>query len=386
MKKILPLLSLFVALVIALTACSQPAAPAPAATQAPAAKPAEKPVEKAAEKPAAPAPTAQPAAQPAAKPAEKPAAAAPVQTIEWKAVAGWAKGILFRTYWVEPFIDRVAKETNGQLKMTLVGPEAWPTFEQVKAVRDGAFDITFSTPAFYEDMMPGAFAANLVYAPAKERRDKGMFAAFEKEYAKKVNSKYIVEFAMGAQNHIFTKPKVTKIEDFRGMKLRSARGYDPMMVGLGASPTDVSVEETLPALERGVVQGLMFPGVPFTAMKYHEYTKYVIFPGLGEVIITGMVNQNSWSKLPKNVQDAVEKAARDTETELRPGYIKLYEEEVQKMLASGMEKVTLSDADSAKYLDLLVDEYMKQMFVPRSPEFATEMKAILAKFPKLSAR
>lgn len=341
MRKILPLLSALVALVVAVSACAQPAEKVPT---------------------------------------EKPAA--PAKTIEWKAVTGWAKGFPLRTLVVETFIERVEKESNGELKISLVGPEAWPTFEQVKALRDGAFDLAFSTPAFYEDLMPGGFAANLAYATPKQRREAGLFAAFDQEYQKKLNAKYLVEWALGAQNHIYTKARVAKLEDFRGLKLRSARGFDPLMVALGSAPTNVSVEETLPALERGVVDGLLFPGFPFMALRYNEYTKYIIYPGLGETLITGMVNLNSWNKLPKHLQDLLQRVAVEEEMEKRAVIADLYDKEVQKMLASGMEKVVLSEPDAKKYLELLVEEYFKNMVMNRSPEFGTQLRQILEKLPK----
>ena len=353
------LISVLVGLAVVFSACSQAAPPAPAAP----------PAQKAAEAP---------------KPAEqKPAAAAPAVTVQWKAISGFAANYNLRKIITEPFIDEVEKQSQGQLKMSLVGPEAWPVFEQAKALREGAFDIMISTPAYYEDAIPGASVLNVNAVTPKQRRELGQIAVFDELYQKVGNAKFLANFSFATPNHMYLRnKKIATLDDVKGLKFGSVGYYAPMIVALGMQPVTLAVPEIVPALEKGIVDGMMYPGTGVIDQKYHEQLKYIVYPGIGDAMFVAMVNLDSWNKLPKNLQTLLEGIAEKMEMEKMVEVNKLYLAEQKAMFDYGMEKITLSDADTTKFKNALYEEYFKEIVLKRDPVLGGKLKQVSDKLPK----
>ena len=109
---------------------------------------------------------------------------------------------------------------------------------------------------------------------------------------------------------VVSKKPIQSLADFKGQKIRvfaTPLQIEPMK-SLGASPVPMALNEVMPALQSGNIDGLL-AGIPvLTAMKFYDAAKAVteIHPGI--VISTVVVNRKWFDALPADVQRAIEDA------------------------------------------------------------------------------
>jgi TRAP-type transport system periplasmic protein len=158
---------------------------------------------------------------------------------------------------------------------------------------------------------------------------------------------------------IFTKPKpINSLADMKGLKIRvpEAQTYVRCMQLLGANPTPIAWGELYTALETGVVQGFENKCEAAFNAKLHEQTKYAAYTGHIFVLNPLMVSERWLTTLPKDLQQAVLDAARESLTWQRaeaPASEKSYE---QKMKDAG---VTFTSPDAAP-LRAAVEPFYKE--------------------------
>ena len=109
---------------------------------------------------------------------------------------------------------------------------------------------------------------------------------------------------------VLSKKPIEKLADFKGQKIRvfaTPLQIEPMKL-LGAAPVPMPLNEVMPALQSGNIDGLL-AGIPvLTAMKFFDAAKTVteIHPGI--VVSTVVVNRKWFDSLPADLQRAIEEA------------------------------------------------------------------------------
>ncbi len=104
------------------------------------------------------------------------------------------------------------------------------------------------------------------------------------------------------------KTAVQKMADLKGMKLRSHGPTAEMLKCLGATPLAFPMPELYQSLQKGVVQGSVFPIEAAKGWKLAEVTKKhitcrPITYSLGFFVV---MNKNKWNSLPPDVQKVIE--------------------------------------------------------------------------------
>lgn len=159
-------------------------------------------------------------------------------------------------------------------------------------------------------------------------------AVMEKALEQKANTKFIGWLAYPARGPLTVRP-VEKLEDWKGLKVRAHSEWcSYWLKAMGASPVVMSSGEVYQALQRKTIDGVISGGTSYLQRKQHEVAKYGvdnIF--LAEGIFAIVVNKDVWAKLPKDVQDAMLKAAGETTAWSRREAQK-EEEDAWKKLAS----------------------------------------------------
>jgi tripartite ATP-independent transporter DctP family solute receptor len=114
---------------------------------------------------------------------------------------------------------------------------------------------------------------------------------------------------------IFTKTKaINSLADMKGLKIRvpEAQTYVRCMQLLGANPTPVAWGELYTALETGVVQGFENKCEAAFNAKLHEQTKFAAYTGHIFVLNPLMCSDRWFGGLPKDVQQIVLDAAKES--------------------------------------------------------------------------
>lgn len=302
---------------------------------------------------------------------------AAAKTIEWKAASGWPQGVFTRNMH-DYFIDLVAKESKGELKISLAGPESWPSAEQPAALAKGAFDLVFTTAGYYERVVPGVGSTNYAWGTAQEKRAAGLFDLFDKTHKTKINARYLLEFSLGPFQTFLSKP-VAKLEDFRGLRIRSVPSFHPMINAFGATAVWMPDAEAIDGLRMGVIDGAQTAAIQITPLGYHEVTKYVVNPPIAFATSNALVNLDSYNKLPKHLQKLLDELSLQMELHAAKVLEKEMELELGKWKTAGLQQVVLPEEEGAKMISVARETYLDNMVKPRAPEFIGEVRPILEK-------
>jgi len=151
------------------------------------------------------------------------------------------------------WVDEVNKRGKGIVQITVVGPEAVPTFEQWNAVKSGVVDMHSGPPAYYVGTMVEGEAAILADIPVSAQRKNGALDYLNKLHNEKMNVWLLTAYADGVSFHVYTtKPHKAGDKPFDGFRLRSTPNFKRFFEDLGAQTITLPPGEVFTALERNV--------------------------------------------------------------------------------------------------------------------------------------
>jgi len=245
------------------------------------------------------------------------------------------------------FAEKVKTATNGELELVVSsgGALGYKGPELLKVVRDGLVPVS--------DMLISGVAGDekifqIVTLPFLVRDFKELKIlidmsrpAFDKAAAK-WNQK-ILYIAPWPGAGLWTKKKITTVEDLKGLKTRT---YDKngalVMDAVGATPLALPFSEVYTSLQTGVIDSVMTSTPTAVDAKFWEVLKY--YEPLNITIATDMVTVNlkSFQKLPKAQQDALVKAGKEMDTIMWDRVVKWDKDMEAISNKNGIETVTPS--------------------------------------------
>ncbi len=264
------------------------------------------------------------------------------------------------------WIDRVNNELKGVLKINWVGgPEVMAPFNQPEAIRKGIFQLGFIPAAYYNGILPEADAICLSKLDFKQEREKGGLHDYMVEQHKKINMMFLGTWLYDPF-YLYTKKPINKLEDLKGLKLRTAAKYDKMMKKLGIVPVTIEFGETYTGLQRGVVEGFGWPTIGPREWGWFENIKFVVdIPFYTRQNTFFLMNLDSWNKLPQEAQQKIQDITIRFEPEMKAFFEKAIDTEKKEMEKLGVKRIKLSDEDTKKYLEAadnsLWEDYEKKI-------------------------
>jgi TRAP-type C4-dicarboxylate transport system substrate-binding protein len=216
------------------------------------------------------------------------------------------------------FPEIIKKRTNGRLELTVYPAGALcPVPQMLDSAGAGMFDSMLACGAYWQGALPvGGPETGL---PMSFRNNDDIYNIFwdlgaedlmKKVYARH-NVYYLTVLAMGGGG-VSTKKPIQKIEDYKGLKIRGVGSYMDFLAKLGASPVFLPMDEIYMAVSLGTVDGLFTAWTSQVGLKLYEVTTHMALPELYPTYTNHiLVNMNSWKKLPKDLQQTVQAAARE---------------------------------------------------------------------------
>ena len=278
---------------------------------------------------------------------------------------------------VPMFIEKVNARTEGRVKIDWVGgPEVIGTFDQVHALKAGTIDMILYYPFGYmKSVMPESWCKGLTRLAEWEERETGAYDLWCEIFEKRVNAKYLGRFHSLLPFTVFTNKKIEKVSDFKGLKMRVMPLYIPFLKALGASPVTIPPSEIYTSMERGVVDGFMWPNVGMASFGLQEVTKYQLRPGVFQMEPATMINLDTWKKIPKEAQETIISVMKDMEyiASMRNELIEKKEEAIRA--EAGMEDLVLPPAEAEKFKKICYDETWKYV-TEMAPEYAPRLREL----------
>jgi TRAP-type mannitol/chloroaromatic compound transport system substrate-binding protein len=220
------------------------------------------------------------------------------------------------------FADSVRACSGGRLDIKVFPTGAIvPAMEIFEATSKGTLDAFHSWPGYWK----GRSEAFVAYASVPfgldvegyniwyyERGGKAMFDELYGRYN-------LVPFFcgnVGQELGLHSNKKSVKLDDFKGMKIRTVGWYMDILTKMGASVTPLPGPEIYLALERGIVDACEFSSPAGNIPSgFHEITKYVIEPGVHQPSCQFDVvfNKAKYDALPDDLKAIIEIAAKETQ-------------------------------------------------------------------------
>jgi len=266
------------------------------------------------------------------------------EKFRWKMVMPWSKGLLFYDV-AQHFADSVKLASGGRLDIKLFSAgELVGAMESFDAVSKGQADIGHDWPGYWKGKNEAFVAfASVPMGLDTEGYNIWLYERGGKELMQELYGRYNL-FALpggnvGQELGLFSNKKASKIEDFKGMRVRTAGWYMDILTNIGASVTPLPGGEVYLALERGVIDAAEFsvPAIDYP-MGFDDITKYVIQPGVHQPSCQSafFINQDSYNKLPADLKWIIDIAAKETQLwsttwaeNLNAKAIKMFKEKVE---------------------------------------------------------
>ena len=273
------------------------------------------------------------------------------------------------------WVDTVNQSLKDKLRVNYVGgPEVIGRFQQQNAVRTGVLDMTFSVTADFQDELPEVQAFVLSRISPAEERKSGFYDMMVQSF-EKVNGRYIGRLQIGGF-YLWTKKKPEKLDDLKGLKMRTAALYDKMMRELGMVPVTMNQPDVYTALEQGTVDGLGWPTFGVRSAGWTRHVKNVIdLPFYGSSNVIALMNLDRWKKLPPDVQQRLLEVTAEFEPNM-VAYFKGEEEKEWKELDKQVTRVKFSEAENKKYLDTAYEIEWATIAKRISPEMVAKLRKV----------
>ena len=212
----------------------------------------------------------------------------------------------------EQWSKEIEKRTNGRVKINYFpGGTLTPPVQTYDSVVRGIADIGFSLMGFNRGKFPLSEVIDLPlgcktgYIATK--MENAYFNKFKPKEFDEVKVMYLSGYGPSFINT--SKKPINKVEDLKGLKIRSTGLTAKILQVLGAAPVGMPMNETYDAISRGVAEGVICPIEAMKGWKLADVIDYV-----NEVYGTSqtagfyvVMNKGKWNALPKDIQQTVEK-------------------------------------------------------------------------------
>src|SRR6266545_7452827 len=209
-----------------------------------------------------------------------------------------------------PWAKMLEEKSGGRLKVVIYpGATLGKPADHYDLVVNGIADLAFTSPGY----TPGRFPLiSVTELPMLFKSGKGasqaawsLFDKYLKAEFKDVKMLWIWVHPPG-HFHLAKKP-VQKLEDLAGLKIRAATPMLTTMVKtLGAIPVSIPAPDTYTALERGTVDGTIFPWEAISSFKLAEVLKHHAAVSLYVAPLFTFMNQKKYDSLPPDLRKIID--------------------------------------------------------------------------------
>jgi TRAP-type C4-dicarboxylate transport system substrate-binding protein len=211
----------------------------------------------------------------------------------------------------EAWCKEVEARTNGQVVVDYFPGQTLTKARQVyDGVVEGLSDVGFSVLAYTRGRFPVLAAVDLPLGYTSGTvATKVVNAVYEKFQPKELSDTQVMYLHAHGPGLIHTKGKAVRtMEDMKGLKFR-AHGTSALVVkALGGTPVPKPMPETYQMLQKGVVDGAVYPFEANKGWKLGEVTNYCTadFTAAYTTSFFVVMNKDKWNSLPPDVQKIIE--------------------------------------------------------------------------------
>ena len=218
----------------------------------------------------------------------------------------------------EAWCKEVEKRTEGRVVVEYFPGQTLTKARQVyDGVVEGLSDIGFSVLAYTRGRFPVMSAVDLPlgYTSGKVATQV-VNETYRKFQPKELSDTQVMYLHAHGPGLIFTKDKpVRKMEDMKGLKFRGHGTSAEVVKALGGTPVPKPMPETYQMLQKGVVDGAVYPLEANKGWKLGEVTDYATadFSAAYTTSFFVVMNKDKWASIPAEDQKIIEQINREWE-------------------------------------------------------------------------
>lgn len=218
----------------------------------------------------------------------------------------------------ETFAQRVKEATGGQVEIVLNDSLVAGT-QLAQSVRDDRVQLATILAGYYSATNPQFGLSQLPGLMDDLKEFKAVFYGFWREDMNRIlNDKYnckVLTWGLFAPQNLISIKPINTVADFKGKKIRVHNIETATLVSaLGAMPTPMPASEVLPALQRGIIDGVFTSSAWAYGQSFYTVAKYVtLWPTSTILPFPIVINNDQWKKLPEDLRDKVVAVGKDLE-------------------------------------------------------------------------
>lgn len=188
-------------------------------------------------------------------------------------------GSLANKLFIQPWCDRIAKESNNRMKCQVypsmqLGGTPGQLYDQVK---DGAVDVIWTLPGYTAGRFPLVEVFELPFMmTTPEATSRALWDYVQQNAKDEFKDVHPIAFHVHGPGvfHVREKP-IRTMADLKGLKLRApTRQTNRFLAALGATPVAMPVPQVSEALSKGVIDGAVIPYEVMPSVKVQEIVKF----------------------------------------------------------------------------------------------------------------
>jgi TRAP-type C4-dicarboxylate transport system substrate-binding protein len=268
----------------------------------------------------------------------------------------------------EAWCKEVEKRTNGKVKFNYFpGATLTPAAQTYDSVEKGIADVGLSCFAYTMGKFPLSEVTDLpLGSQTGLLATKMMNAYYQKFKPKELDGTQVMYLSGHGPGLLSTgKKPVTKLEDVKGLKLRSTGLSAKIVQHLGGAPVGMPMTDTYDSISKGVADGVL---APFEAMKGWKLGEVCNFTTLdyGASYSTAffvVMNNARWNALPADVKQIIQKINEEWIEKQGKVWDEIDQEGKQLMSQPGKKIIALSKEEDARWVKAvrpILDEYLAQ--------------------------
>ena len=204
----------------------------------------------------------------------------------------------------------IEEKSGGRLKVTIFpGGTLGKPADHFDLVKNGIADMGFAAPGY----TPGRFPLiSVTELPLLFKTSKGgsqaVWSLFDKYFKTEFTGVKVLWIWVIPPGHVhLAKKPVRVLEDLAGLKIRAGTPMLGNMVkALGGTPVNIAAPETYNALERGVVDGTIFPWEAIYSFNLAEVLRYHAVVDLCVAPLITLMNQKRYDSLPPDLRKVID--------------------------------------------------------------------------------
>ncbi|PYN42108.1 MAG: hypothetical protein DMD95_17810 [Candidatus Rokuibacteriota bacterium] len=210
-----------------------------------------------------------------------------------------------------PWAKMVEEKSGGRLKITIYpGSVLGKPADHYDMIKDGIADLGFTTPGYTPGRFPLITVTELPLGMFKSSRGGSLavMSIFDKYFKNEFKDVKVLWFWVHPPGHFhLAKKQVKVLEDLQGLKIRAATPMLTTMVKtLGATPVSIPAPDTYTALERGTVDGTIFPWEAISSFKIAEVLKHHVSSGIYVAPLFTFMNRKKYDSLPPDLRKVID--------------------------------------------------------------------------------